>query len=314
MIDFRYHLISLTAVILALALGIMAGSGFLGGPLLESLRNDLDQLRAERDEVRAEISALQNRNDQMEQFARLAAPYLTSETLAGRDIVVVQFGGSEGGLIDGIKSSLTDAGARIATEITMTEKFALTNQPARDELAIVLESAASEAGPLRTETATLLGERLADAGSRIPNEGPVDAADEQALNLLTGLERSDFVGLADGDDDDVIPTGALFVLIAGSRERPPYEVGQFAEVLSEVLAEVADGVMVVEPVDSQWLVVQQVRDDVEARSVVATVDNGETTIGRIAAVLGLGAAVEGRVGHYGFAPGMSVLPESQSGP
>ena len=70
MVDFRYHLISLIAVILALALGILAGSGFLGGPLLERLRTEVSDLADTNGELRREIDEQDDQLAAAETFAR----------------------------------------------------------------------------------------------------------------------------------------------------------------------------------------------------------------------------------------------------
>ena len=41
MINFRYHVVSLTAVFLALALGLVVGTAALNGPLSDSLRDQV---------------------------------------------------------------------------------------------------------------------------------------------------------------------------------------------------------------------------------------------------------------------------------
>ena len=57
MIDFRYHLVSIVSIFLALAVGIVLGAG----PLKEDIGNTLTQqtsvLRAEKSELRTELDA-----------------------------------------------------------------------------------------------------------------------------------------------------------------------------------------------------------------------------------------------------------------
>ena len=66
MIDFRYHLVSIVAVFLALAIGIVLGSTELQGNTIDVLRtssnplkNELDQSNAQRDTAQQQVSTYQ---------------------------------------------------------------------------------------------------------------------------------------------------------------------------------------------------------------------------------------------------------------
>ena len=43
MINFRYHVVSLTAVFLALAIGLVVGTAALNGPVADSLRGQVSR-------------------------------------------------------------------------------------------------------------------------------------------------------------------------------------------------------------------------------------------------------------------------------
>ena len=55
MIDFRYHLVSLISVFLALAVGIALGAGPLEETIGNTLTGQVDQLRSERDQLRSDL-------------------------------------------------------------------------------------------------------------------------------------------------------------------------------------------------------------------------------------------------------------------
>ncbi|HZB78913.1 MAG TPA: copper transporter, partial [Actinomycetota bacterium] len=58
MIDFRYHLISIIAVFLALGIGILMGSLVLGENLVDQLERDLAGIERRNDELQAAIEEL----------------------------------------------------------------------------------------------------------------------------------------------------------------------------------------------------------------------------------------------------------------
>ena len=69
MIDFRYHLVSLISVFLALAVGIVLGAGPLRENLGDQLAGQVEQLRTEKDQLRTQSDELATRNDQLGSFA-----------------------------------------------------------------------------------------------------------------------------------------------------------------------------------------------------------------------------------------------------
>lgn len=308
MIDFRYHLISIVAVILALSLGIVVGSGFLGGPLLERLERQVKGLEADNNQQQSEITALDKRAEQAEEFARSATGYLTDSALRDEKFVLFQFDGTDGDLIDGLRRALTEAGGRIASEIILSQKFALSSQPTRDELSLIVDSIEAEPEQLRLEAGAALGERSADAAVVSgQNDAPSGASSERLVSLLEGLERAEFVGTVTNGDEVPVPGGATFVVIGGSDGRAPFEVGGMTVALAEALTERGAPAMVIESETSTWGLVAAVRGDVETRSLASTVDNGDTTMGRIAAILGLRDAQNGAVGHFGFRAGRTAV-------
>ncbi len=52
MINFRYHVVSLTAVFLALAIGLVVGTAALNGPVADSLNNTVNSLRKDNQQMR----------------------------------------------------------------------------------------------------------------------------------------------------------------------------------------------------------------------------------------------------------------------
>lgn len=307
MIDFRYHLISIMAVILALALGVVVGSGFIGGPLLDRLKSEVDDLSERNEERLDRIDALERAVEQSEVFARLAAGYLVDRSLAGSSLVVFELGGSDGGLVDAVKREIEGAGAEISTEITIAEKFALTTDPVVDELALALGSTERTPQALRLEAVALLGDRASAVASGPSEEDAPSGAAARWEELVDSLARAEFIGVRTSGDGPTVPRGASFVVIGGSEEEPPYEAAALTIALVEGLAARDTPTVLVESQLSSWDLTASVRQDVEARDLVVTVDNGENTIGGIAVVLGLEQAQNGRVGHFGFGAGSTAV-------
>ena len=60
MINFRYHVVSLTAVFLALAVGLVLGSTVLNGPMLDALENRVNNLGRDNRQLREHVGFLES--------------------------------------------------------------------------------------------------------------------------------------------------------------------------------------------------------------------------------------------------------------
>ena len=89
MINFRFHLVSLVAVFLALAVGVVMGYGILGQPTVSGLQNRIDTVEANAEAKRAENEQLAARVtpvDDLEWTEGSVAAVLGLSDL-GRDVV-----------------------------------------------------------------------------------------------------------------------------------------------------------------------------------------------------------------------------------
>lgn len=116
MFDFRYHLISLVAVFLALGIGILLGvtiadTGVVSSAqknLERSLRDDLHQARAGEADVKADLA---RRNAFEEQIY----PNLVAGLLSGRRIGLVAMGALPSGITSDVRDSLLPTGGRLSS-------------------------------------------------------------------------------------------------------------------------------------------------------------------------------------------------------
>ena len=89
MIDFRYHLVSIVSIFLALAVGIALGAGPLQQPIGQTLSSQVSTLRQEKDNLRTQLTAAQQQADAADEFAATVAPQLVASRLGGRSVVLV---------------------------------------------------------------------------------------------------------------------------------------------------------------------------------------------------------------------------------
>ena len=103
---------------------------------------------------------------------------------------------------------------------------------------------------------------------------------------------------------------SMFLVVEGGSGASPPRPMTLTRPLATSLAQRNRAVLVAEPSTSVWGVVGRLRADDRMLDTVSTVDDAETVPGRVAAVLGLRRAAQGRVGHYGTGPGAEdVVPQ-----
>jgi hypothetical protein len=314
-IDFRYHLISLVAVFLALGLGILMGTVVLNDALVDSLKADINDVRKHNTGLEEEIGRQDRRIDAANAFADEAAPWLTEGALTGRVIVMVQLEGTDGDTLGSVRDAIEDAGGEVPTTIVLSDGFGLQGQIEKDQLALILGSSSGAASDLRFEVGQELGKRLADAAAEAPTAArPQDVAQEKLRDLLRDLENADLVSV-DARDDGIVPSNAMFLVLGGNASGRVYDpTGLVASMVADLSSRGAP-TLVAEPAESQWGLVPAVREDPEAGTRVATVDQADTVEGRVAVVLGLQRAFAGSTDHYGVGPGASrVIPEPAEAP
>jgi hypothetical protein len=126
-IDFRYHLVSIVAVFLALAVGIVLGSTELRGAALSALDRTSSALSTKLEAADNENSVLQQEVQGDHQFASAAQPVLLKHLLDSKKVVIITAPGASGSVVNGIKTSLSDAGATVSGQVALSSKFADTS-------------------------------------------------------------------------------------------------------------------------------------------------------------------------------------------
>ncbi len=88
-IPWRYHLVSIMAIFLALGLGVVVGTTVINPGLVKNLNDQTDGLKEDLRQLQQEQQDLQAQLDTMNTFSDQAMPYLVADELFGRQVVVV---------------------------------------------------------------------------------------------------------------------------------------------------------------------------------------------------------------------------------
>jgi hypothetical protein len=133
-IDFRYHLVSIVAVFLALAIGIVVGAIALQPHVADVLNRESTVEKREISSERAKIGNLQDELNSGQTFAQAAAPLLLADLLTGQKVVLVTAPGADGSTISGITSALQLAGAKVTGQVQMQPAFFDTSASTENSL------------------------------------------------------------------------------------------------------------------------------------------------------------------------------------
>jgi hypothetical protein len=313
LIDFRYHLISLIAVFLALGLGILMGSVVLSDRYVQRLEGRVEDFEGELDARREEVAELHDRVDALQAFGLESEPRLVEDALLGEELVAFNLYDSEGDVLEDIAATVESAGGTLVSTITLTDRFSSDEAEEWQEVASLLGTSSTDPDELRVAAASRLGQRAASAaGSRVVGGSP--SSNAQRLDaFVQALEDEGYLGISTSAESPV-PAGASFLVFGGAPEEAPEQAIEVGVALTEGLVVREQAVMVTEPTTSTWDFVRAVREHESLGAVVATVDNADTIPGRVAITLGLDLAIEGVLGHYGVSDGAaSILPAAPTG-
>lgn len=204
MISWRYHVVSIAAVILAFGLGILAGTSVVGDRFANDLQKNYDEAIGERDAA-LDVVALQQR------FADALGPTLRDGVLTGEEAVVVTVEGIDGPAQVAL-DELTAAGVDVLAMLTIDRR--LTDVPDDDTVAVIediLGVTGSDPDSLEARVADALAVRLA--------VGPDGDTDVLGALLAAGLITADR-DLDEGALLGIGGAGQLVVVAAGGRSPP----------------------------------------------------------------------------------------------
>ncbi len=306
MISFRYHVVTIVAVFLALALGLLAGSAFVQPRLVDELRRRTDAQLDTIAELRGEVTDVQQELSDLRGFADVALPYLAEGRLVGTEVVMVVQEGVQDEVLAEVGRALDEAGASVVASFSARRELASDDPATQEELAALIERPGAKAEELPGLAAQALAERLASLGRRAASTQP---------DLLHELLSGGFLApIGSGIDDATLgliggPTQVIVVLSGASEAEPSIPPQDFAVPLVEALVDRGIRVAAGEATDSGFPFVQILRAN--GTGTILTVDDLDQGMGGIALVLGLEELLlSGRGGAYGVKDGAELLPPS----
>lgn len=300
MIDFRYHLVSIIAIFLALAVGLVVGATALSGPVLAALQRAERRLNSEDAALLNERRALENQVSADQAFAAAAAPRLLPGLLTGEKVVLVQAPGADPTMTAGLTTALRLAGATVTGTVTLNSPFLDTSGANEVHLkALAQELARTTDVPLPAQLSGHVGAQQAAArvlAASLLTRSGTGLSPAYSRDILTGLSQGGYVTVSSA----AIQPASLAILVAPAG--PPPQAGSEVLVATAVALRNA-GRGTVMAGGTQSVGANSVISAEDFAGQVSTVDFADTESGQITTVWALRQLVDRKPpGQFGIRP------------
>lgn len=302
MISLRQHAFSLAAVFLALAVGVVLGSGFLSDSLLSSLRDEKRDLYSQINGLNDQKHVLIEKLTAANNFDNQLAGQIVHDALSGRSVVVFRTPDATDDDVSAVSNLVGQAGGALTGTVSLTEEFVDANSA--EKLRTVVNSSILPAG---RQLSTTLVDQGSQAGDLLgiallinsnPAIPPVD--DIQRDTVLAALRDTGFITYQ--PSEHLGASNAALIVTGGSLPQDAGNRGVTVARFSAALAPHGAGTLLAGRDGSATggAAVAVARADAAMTSAISTVDNLDAAPGRLTAILGLHDLINGgHIGQYG---------------
>ena len=319
MIDFRYHLVSIVAVFLALAFGIVLGSTELQGPVYNMLNGETASMKSQLNTATNERQAAEQELAADNAWIQANETAVLHDMLTGQRIVIVTEPGAQTTVVDGVTEAAKLAGATVTDVVNLQSKFFDTTNTTADTLSQMnatlaqndqIQLDASAGSPQQGAAQVLASEILTTPGA-------VQSGATGAQSVLASYAGANF--LTASNTSAAQATLAVIVTpqtIPADESVDPLaqDLGPFAQELAKV--KTTPTVVVGSAAGSVAGSPIAVLRGTDAANQVSTVDDADTTRGQVTAMQALRIELNGgSPGSYGIDSGStypSVTPSASA--
>lgn len=309
MIDFRYHVVSIVAVFLALALGLFIGATSLRDTVRGDITNRTESVVHNNAKLRSQVGDLNSQLKNAQSTDSALLPYAVQGRLAGESVVVISAPGVDSDIRNNIVKALPLAGATVAADVRLQDHLL---DPQQDQFLTTLANQVALAGrPLPNDSGSARAlALLADVLVTSPQQRAIPRT--AATKVLSAFSAGSLLSTS----GDSTQPGTVAVLIAPpgppatspSPSPSPDTSSSLLATFARDLDADSSGVVVAGPQtsDQPGGLVDLIRSDKTMRSLVSTVDDADIPSGIIATVLALAEQSGGQAGSYGIGPGRTA--------
>lgn len=295
MVSFRFHLVSIVALFIALGIGIGMGATVIDKATVDLLHRQLDSVRSEVRSSNQRSDQLQTQLDRANDYEEALVPYVVADRLKGQHVVVVAARGFDEGTLGQQREVMTDAGATVDGTLWLSDKLRLVDSHAVAALQADLNLGSDDPGQLRQAFVTKLNAVLAGSTSAV------------SLQSLIADGFIDWDGDAAGKDWQRVPFEQARLVVASSAAAAAPNDQVLVPLVKLLAAQPVHRVVAIETgrepdqrtSGERAVFLGPLRSDTGLRGSISTVDDVERTSGRVATVLALSRVGAGATGDYG---------------
>jgi hypothetical protein len=326
-INLRYHIVSITAVFLALGIGITLGSTFIGRETLDRIDQNVKAARAERDRVRAEnadlrrqLGALQKHGESLDSQG---VKRLFADDLKDVPTLVIAAPGIDGDSLDRLTEALSDSASTYLGRLTVDDKVEMQGGAA-DDMASALGATTRDPKQLRRLATARLARELNQAAKEGSggSEPPPSSVPATGSSVLGSLVDAGFLKYDPSDakvdrNELLSGHGYRYVLVTGANPDVPDSAFLLPLVRALTADHPADVVVASaatgdDAENERATPLRPYVEDNDVRDRISSVDDLEDFSGVAAVMLSLNDMGIDQRGHYGYGDGRTLLPTDSS--
>jgi hypothetical protein len=321
MISFRFHVVSITAVFLAIAIGVVVGTTYVDGAVVDGLRNRINTVERNLDNGREENARLEGQLDAAEGYIEATADFAVTDRLSDVPVLVVAARGIEESAVERTVALARRAGATVPGVAWLESGWSLEDDDARADLAEIVDvDVDADTSELWQAAWDAVVEELAEVDADpLDDTTALPGGSDVSSVVLTALEDGGFLSVdALGDADttltDLAGQGPRILVLTGPRAQE--EVAPLVPVIVETSVE-GDLPTVVADVHVDAPEAPGRGEDLRALlseellEQVVLVDHADLLEGQVGAVLAVAAVTDAELlgTQYGYGNGAAgVLP------
>lgn len=307
MVNFRFHIVSLIAIFLALALGIVIGAGVIDRGLVDTLDNRLNTVESKADRIQLQNDILNAAVTRDNATVEALQPYVLVGRLTAEQVAFVAVRGIDEKRVTASITAARQAGATVTGVLWIESKWGKSGDDAK-ALATAVGDPSLRSTKLRAAAWEMVATRLSrppPASETVPDPLAVlqSAGFVQYQEVDGGLQMSAFPGKS-----------ALFVLLIGEAgdvasenvvipASTAFSNANLDLTIGDVYADLAVG-------PARGDVFNVLRDS-ELSRTISTVDDLDLAQGPLTVMLAVSDLTcdPPVVGHYGYGPDTRPLPD-----
>jgi hypothetical protein len=317
-IDFRYHLVSIIAVFLALAIGLVVGANLLAPVTEQLLRQAANRVTDANNRLTKQNATLKQQISAEQIFAGAWAGRLLDHLLTGQSVALVTAPSASSQVISGVTAAIKQAGGTVTGQVSLQSQFFTSGESTEQSLIQLAQAQAPDAGvalPTQPVPGPVGGQQEAAqviAAAVVAKNG-VGLTSAQSQAVLSGFGQQGYLNISTPSNSSPksLPTATMAIVVApatppASSDSSPANLALIAvaeqlqaashrTVLAGSLAGSGPG----SAIDAV----------ISGAGKVSTVDNADQTSGQIITVQTLYELLTGHApASYGVAPGAAPSP------